>query len=118
MEELNVLDIEFLHDCATPTIALVHQDQQGRHVKTYEISLRDKEFVKGPWKQDNVESEASIIIAVPKPFCGALIIGQESITYHKGDKYIAIAPPVIKVLFDTFVFIILIFILFCVKDLR
>ena len=35
--------------------------------------------------------------AVPEPFCGALIIGQESITYHKGDTYIAIAPPTIKV---------------------
>lgn len=96
MEELNVQDIEFLHGCQAPTIALIHQDVQGRHVKTYEISLRDKEFVKGPWKQDNVESEASIIIAVPEPFGGALIIGQESITYHNGDKYIAIAPHIIK----------------------
>lgn len=39
------------------------QDQHGRHVKTYEISLRDKEFQKGPWKQDNVETEACMLIA-------------------------------------------------------
>lgn len=38
------------------------QDSCGRHAKTYEISLRDKEFVKGPWKQDNIETEASIIV--------------------------------------------------------
>jgi len=37
------------------------------------------------------------IIAVPEPFGGALIIGQESITYHKGDNYLAVAPPIIKV---------------------
>lgn len=102
------------------------QDQHGRHVKTYEISLRDKEFQKGPWKQDNVETEACMLIAgieksqneilwsyiwylvlkikkkyifvsVPEPFGGALIIGQESITYHKGDNFIPIAPPAIKV---------------------
>ncbi|XP_076310101.1 LOW QUALITY PROTEIN: DNA damage-binding protein pic [Tachypleus tridentatus] len=96
MSDLVVQDIEFLHGCLTPTIALIHQDPQGRHVKTYEISLRDKEFNKGPWRQDNVESEAAIIIAVPEPYCGAVIIGQESITYHNGDKYIAIAPPIIK----------------------
>lgn len=96
LEELNVQDIEFLHGCPTPTIILIHQDTLGRHVKTYEISLRDKEFIKGPWKQDNVETEASIIITVPEPFNGALIIGQESITYHKGDTYIAVAPPIIK----------------------
>uniref|UniRef100_A0A8W4FNJ8 Damage specific DNA binding protein 1 n=1 Tax=Sus scrofa TaxID=9823 RepID=A0A8W4FNJ8_PIG len=72
------------------------QDPQGRHVKTYEVSLREKEFNKGPWKQENVEAEASMVIAVPEPFGGAIIIGQESITYHNGDKYLAIAPPIIK----------------------
>lgn len=36
-------------------------------------------------------------VAVPEPFCGALIVGQESITYHKGDSYLAVAPPIIKV---------------------
>ncbi|XP_052213076.1 DNA damage-binding protein 1-like isoform X2 [Dreissena polymorpha] len=96
LEELTVIDIQFLHDCTTPTIILVHQDQHGRHVKTYEISLRDKELNKGPWKQDNVETEASMLIAVPSPFGGALIIGQESITYHKGDQFIPIAPHTIK----------------------
>ena len=66
-------------------------------MKTYEINLREKELNKGLWKQDNVETEASMVIAVPQPFGGALIIGQESITYHNGEKYVAIAPPVIKV---------------------
>jgi len=32
-------------------------------LKTYGISLREKEFVRGPWKQDNVELEASMVIA-------------------------------------------------------
>lgn len=36
-------------------------------------------------------------VSVPEPFGGAIIIGQESITYHNGDKYLAIAPPTIKV---------------------
>lgn len=40
----------------------VWQDPQGRHVKTYEVSLREKEFNKGPWKQENVEAEASMVI--------------------------------------------------------
>ena len=39
----------------------------------------------------------SVCILVPEPFGGAIIIGQESITYHNGDKYLAIAPPTIKV---------------------
>ena len=34
---------------------------------------------------------------VPSPVGGALIVGEESITYHKGDQYISVAPPIIKV---------------------
>ncbi|CAH3106628.1 unnamed protein product [Pocillopora meandrina] len=96
LEELHVIDIAFLHGCQVPTIVFIYEDPHGRHVKTYEIVLRDKEFSKGPWKQDNVEVEASRVIAVPEPLGGALIIGQESITYHKGANYHAIAPPALK----------------------
>ncbi|XP_077420097.1 DNA damage-binding protein 1 [Vanacampus margaritifer] len=96
LEELQVIDVHFLYGCQAPTVCLIYQDPQGRHVKTYEVSLREKEFNKGPWKQENVEAEASMVIPVPEPFGGAIIIGQESISYHNGDKYLAIAPPTIK----------------------
>ncbi|KAG8227614.1 hypothetical protein J437_LFUL011164 [Ladona fulva] len=103
MEELLVQDIEFLHGCTNPTVILIHQDMNGRHVKTHEISLKEKEFVKIivsieeiPWKQDNVETEASMVIPVPEPLSGAIIIGQESILYHNGNNYVPVAPPLIK----------------------
>lgn len=47
MEQMNVLDIAFLYGCAQPTIAFIHQSNNGRHVQTYEINLQEKEFVKG-----------------------------------------------------------------------
>lgn len=96
MEEPEVQDLDFLHGCAQPTIVLIHQDINGRHVKTHEVSLKDKEFVKSPWKQDNIENEAAMIIPVPDPICGCLIIGQESVLFHNGTHYIAVSPPVIK----------------------
>ncbi|XP_045776166.1 DNA damage-binding protein 1 [Maniola jurtina] len=96
LEELNVYDLEFLHGCSNPTLILIHQDLNGRHIKTHEINLRDKEFIKIPWKQDNVETEASILIPVPSPLGGAIVIGQESIVYHDGQSYVAVAPPQIK----------------------
>lgn len=109
MEELQVHDVEFLHGCANPTLILIHQDVNGRHVKTHEISLREKEFVKIPWRQDNVETEASIIIPVPSPLGGAIIIGQESILYHDGIMHVVVAPPVIKVCTRYFIY-------FCIID--
>lgn len=96
MEEMNVLDVEFLHGCSTPTLIVIHQDINGRHIKTHEINLREKEFCKLGWKQDNVETEASKIIPVPSPLGGAIVIGQESIVYHDGINYVAVAPPIIK----------------------
>ena len=41
-----VQDIEFLYGCANPTVVLIHQDAHGRHVKTHEISLKEKEFIR------------------------------------------------------------------------
>lgn len=46
MEELEVQDIDFLYGCANPTIIIIHQDSNGRHIKAKELSIKDKEFVK------------------------------------------------------------------------
>lgn len=50
-----------------------------------------------PWKQDNVEMEASTIIAVPEPYGGAIIIGQETISYFTSTSHVTVAPALIKV---------------------
>lgn len=97
MEEVTVQDVEFLYGCTNPTLILIHQDINGRHIKTHEINLRDKEFMKIAWKQDNVETEATMLISVPSPLGGAIVIGQESIVYHNGSSYVAVAPSIIKV---------------------
>ena len=98
MDEMQVQDVEFLHGCSNPTIALIHQDMHGRHLKSHEISLRDKEFICTPWLHSNVESEAAIIIPVSPPVCGVLIIGQESVLYYDGMTSIAVAPQCMKVI--------------------
>lgn len=97
MEEISVQDVEFLYGCSNPTLIVIHQDINGRHIKTHEINLRDKEFMKVAWKQDNVETEATMLIPVPSPLGGAIVIGQESVVYHDGSSYVAVAPPIIKV---------------------
>ena len=93
MEEMHIYDIDFLYGCSQPTIVLLHEDVHGRHVKTHEVSLKDRDLVKVPWKQDNVEREASLLIPVPEPYGGCVIVGAESIVYHNGSYYRAIAPP-------------------------
>jgi len=85
LEELLVVDIKFLHGCAQPTIVLLYQDtKDNRHVKTYEISVKDKEFVDGPWGHPDVERTASLLIPVPQPLGGVLVVGEGAITYLNG----------------------------------
>ncbi|KAH8374751.1 hypothetical protein KR200_005352 [Drosophila serrata] len=92
MDELSVYDVDFLHGCLNPTVIVIHKDNDGRHVKSHEINLREKEFMKIAWKQDNVETEATMLIPVPSPIGGVIVIGRESIVYHDGSNYHAVAP--------------------------
>lgn len=63
-----MVDIQFLYGCNRPTICVLYQDQkEARHIKTYEVLLKEKEFGEGAWSQPNVEASASIIIPVPAP---------------------------------------------------
>ncbi|XP_057415588.1 DNA damage-binding protein 1a [Lotus japonicus] len=99
LEELQVLDIKFLFGCSKPTIVVLYQDNKdARHVKTYEVALKDKDFVEGPWSQNNLDNGADLLIPVPSPLCGVLIIGEETIVYCSANafKAIPIRPSITK----------------------
>ncbi|PQP97620.1 DNA damage-binding protein 1 [Prunus yedoensis var. nudiflora] len=99
LEELQVLDIQFLYGCSKPTIVVLYQDNKdARHVKTYEVALKDKDFVEGPWAQNNLDNGADLLIPVPPPLCGVLIIGEETIVYCSANafKAIPIRPSVTR----------------------
>lgn len=43
LDELNVLDMKFLEGTSKPTLVVLYQDsKEARHVKTYEVNLKDK----------------------------------------------------------------------------
>jgi len=87
LEELRVIDVKFLHNYQKPTLALLYQDNKdARHLKTYEVLLREKTFADGPWSQTNVEAGASMLISVPLGQ-GVLVLGEHTITYHSGPDF-------------------------------
>eukprot|EP00291_Cryptomonas_curvata_P008383 CAMPEP_0172198090 /NCGR_PEP_ID=MMETSP1050-20130122/27879_1 /TAXON_ID=233186 /ORGANISM="Cryptomonas curvata, Strain CCAP979/52" /LENGTH=486 /DNA_ID=CAMNT_0012874843 /DNA_START=773 /DNA_END=2230 /DNA_ORIENTATION=- len=101
LEELQVIDLQFLYGCAVPTILLLYQDpKEMRHLKTYEISIKEKDFQPGPWQQTGVEMGATLIIPVPMPLGGAVLVGEQTLTYLNGDKgetkTIPMSPTVIR----------------------
>jgi DNA damage-binding protein 1 len=60
---------------------LTQDNKDARHVKTYEVALKDKDFVEGPWSQNNLDNGAGLLIPVPAPLGGVIIIGEETIVY-------------------------------------
>ncbi|KAI6206956.1 hypothetical protein M3Y94_00974300 [Aphelenchoides besseyi] len=95
-----ITDFTFLEDedsLRRPSIAYIYQDSNGRHLKVCHIDVNDKELQQW-WRQDNIESESSLLIPVPNFYGGVVVVGQESISYHKNAKtYTAVAPPFIHV---------------------
>jgi DNA damage-binding protein 1 len=92
LQELQVLDIIFLHSCSKPTICVLYKDTDDRcHVKTYEVQMKDKEFTDGPWSVQRIEHTSHMLIPVPAPFGGVLIVAEPNITYHNGTNVKQIA---------------------------
>lgn len=97
LEDLYVIDVQFLHGCDLPTIAYLAEDGQvGRVLKTAAVSVRDKELLCGPWKKTSVEPQASLLHPVPTPLGGVVIVGAQTISYHSQAVQHSIDPPVIK----------------------
>jgi DNA damage-binding protein 1 len=85
LEELQVIDLKFLHGGARPTLAVLYEDaKEGRHVKTYEVNVAERDLEPGPWAMDDVEGGSSMIIPVPAPLGGALVIGETVVVYLNG----------------------------------
>lgn len=77
-----MLDMKFIHGCARPTLCLLYEDnRRARHVKTLAIDTRDATTLAGPWHRDNVDFTASMLIPVPSPMNGVLVIGVNTVTY-------------------------------------
>lgn len=91
LDELRVIDIKFLHGYSKPTICVLYEDgKAARHVKTYYILVKEKDFAEGPWSQSNVEAGASLLVPVPAPCGGVLIVSNQTIVYHNGASFHAI----------------------------
>lgn len=85
LEMIKFIDLKFLHGCPRPTICILFEDNRGaRNLKTYVLDMRDKELTQGPWQQNNVEHGAHLLIPVPSPTNGVIVVGETTVTYLSG----------------------------------
>ncbi|XP_015373328.1 PREDICTED: DNA damage-binding protein 1-like [Diuraphis noxia] len=92
MEETNVQDFDFLYGFTNPTIIIIHENIMGRNIKIKEIIVNFITCFENSKKYKSIEKEASMIIPVPEPLFGVIIIGENSIFYHDGSFNIIHLP--------------------------
>lgn len=71
------------------------------------MNLKEKDFGEGPWLQNNLDNGAGLLIPVPLPLGGAIIIGEQTIVYYNGSVFKAI--PIRPVLKFSFILVSLFF---------
>uniref|UniRef100_A0A0K0DAZ2 DNA damage-binding protein 1 n=1 Tax=Angiostrongylus cantonensis TaxID=6313 RepID=A0A0K0DAZ2_ANGCA len=106
-EDLAIVDLTFTEIAGDSIrLAYISQDSNGRHMKTVELSVVEKElktvskqvvsfstYLRFHRIKDNIETEARMIIPVPQPCGGVVVVGQETILYNSEDNvYLTISP--------------------------
>lgn len=83
IDELQILDIQFLSDTSEPTLAVLHQTVADTfRLRTFKVSPRGKDLGEGPWTFDDLDYGSHMLISVPSPKGGVLVIADESILYY------------------------------------
>ncbi|TGZ72028.1 hypothetical protein CRM22_002338 [Opisthorchis felineus] len=85
IEEGNIVDMAFLHGYTLPTFAMIYEDELVLHMKTYEISGREPALRNVQLTLDSIEPDSKLLIPVPKPFGGVILVGDNIIYYHTKD---------------------------------
>lgn len=88
VRELEIMRIAFLHNQPSdaPQLAVLYKDtKQNRHVRVYALNM-----TKQPWEfqsrwNHQLEAGTTMMIPVPPPFLGVVLVGEYSITHLSHD---------------------------------
>ncbi|KAH8872464.1 DNA damage-binding protein 1 [Schistosoma japonicum] len=85
IEEGNIVDMAFIYGYSLPTFAMIYEDELVLHMKTYEIYGREPALRNVQLTLDSIEPDSKLLIPVPKPYGGVILVGDNIICYHTKD---------------------------------
>ena len=92
LDELGVIDVQFLYKTNLPTICVLYRDEKDmRHVRTYEVKMNEKNIQEGRFMNiPSMDPHTSTLIPVPKG--GVLMFCDKTILYQSptGGKLIVV----------------------------
>lgn len=88
MRESSVMDMVFLHGRPHPTIAVIFGRDKVNAIRTYEISIHDQDICLCEPEKTNLDLSYVKMVAVPQPYGGVLVFGDDAIIYlsPEGDE--------------------------------
>ncbi|KAK6356558.1 hypothetical protein TWF718_000909 [Orbilia javanica] len=99
MNELKVINLAFLYGTNVPVLAVLYSDSgKSVHLATYEVNVtkravKDPEFVQWGIKANNLDRGAKILIPVPDPAGGILVIGEQMVSYFHHERTAPMRKP-------------------------
>ncbi|RVD84441.1 uncharacterized protein DFL_006190 [Arthrobotrys flagrans] len=99
MNELKVINMAFLYGTNVPVIAVLYLDsKKSVHLITYEVNVtkravKDPEFTQWGIKANNLDHGAKILIPVPNPTGGILVIGEQMVSYFHPERTAPMKKP-------------------------
>ncbi|KAK6363811.1 DNA damage-binding protein 1, variant 2 [Orbilia blumenaviensis] len=99
MNELRVINMTFLYGTNVPVLAVLYSDSRKMvHLITYEVNVtkravKDPEFTEWYIKASSLDHGAKILIPVPGPIGGILIIGEQMVSYFHSERTAPMKKP-------------------------
>ncbi|KAI8364768.1 mono-functional DNA-alkylating methyl methanesulfonate N-term-domain-containing protein [Radiomyces spectabilis] len=95
-----IVSMAFLQDTTEPTLLILYDDSMfRRYLQTFTIDLRNRELKPGDIVMDHFEPDANLLIALPAPVGGVILVAGKFIRYLKPNqapKAIGIKPCTIN----------------------
>ncbi|KAI9026659.1 CPSF A subunit region-domain-containing protein [Phycomyces nitens] len=81
--ENEIISITTVWSMNIPKFAILYADEnERRHLKTYDINMATKSLVTKNQFHTSVEDREHIIVSVPEPYKGVLVIGELTVSYY------------------------------------
>ena len=82
MQDLKLLSWSPATSNNCPVLAVLSVDAKcQKHLKTYRVDMESSELVPGSLQRSNLDAGSNVLLAVPAPTGGLIVLGERSISY-------------------------------------
>lgn len=98
----NVSDFKFVDTGEDDVyrVAFIFDDDHGKHLQFSDLNMHDKEF-RTHLRQSSIAADASVLIPVPSPISGVVVLGSNSVLYKSSENDSDVVPYTCSLLENT-----------------